>query len=46
MVEMFGMGGAKSGTIFAQAHQEYATQVAQLERNVCIYLKVRSYLMI
>ncbi len=40
VLEMFGVGGAKSGAVFMQAYQEYASQVAQLERNICSYLKV------
>ena len=40
VVEMFGVGGAKSGAVFTQAYQEYAAQVAQLEKNICMYLKV------
>lgn len=43
VVEMFGVGGSKSGVVFMQAYQEYATQVAQLEKNICTYLKVTCY---
>ena len=40
MVEMFGVGGAKSGTVFSRAYQEYAVQVEKLDTQVCSYLKV------
>ena len=37
---MFGVGGAKSGAVFMQAYEDYSAQVAQLENNICNYLKV------
>ena len=40
VVEMFGVGGAKSGTVFSRAYQEYAVQVEKLDTQVCSYLKV------
>ena len=40
VVEMFGVGGAKSGALFMQAYEDYSAQVAQLESNICSYLKV------
>lgn len=39
--DVFGTGGGKSGATFSQTYQEYATQVAQLDANICLYLKVK-----
>lgn len=42
VADVFGTRGGKSGSAFSQTYQEYSAQVAQLDANVCFYLKVFS----
>ena len=39
--DVFGTGGGKSGANFSRIYQEYTTQVAHLDANICSYLKVK-----
>ncbi len=41
IADVFGVGGGgKGGSTFLQSYQEYSTQVAQVDSNICLYLKV------
>lgn len=42
VADVFGVGGGgKGGSAFTRTYQEYATHVAQLDANICFYLKVK-----
>ena len=40
VADVFGTGGGRRGSAFAQTYQEYIARVAQLDANICFYLKV------